>query len=86
MGLDLVKAPAKPVLPALLAFIDKVVTTWTRPMYMDGSFAIYAPQLTSVTQPPAMLTRGYSSAATGVYLLQSNGSTPLALLIRTPKA
>jgi hypothetical protein len=85
MGLDLLRAQPALIPPALLAFLDKAVTTTTRPVYTDGSFSIiHAPLLASLTQPQAMLTSGYSTAATGVYLPQSNGSPPLALFIRTP--
>ncbi len=84
MGLDLLQVQPAMMPPALLAFLGKAVTTMTQPVHTDGSFSIHAPLLASLTQPAVMLTSGYSTAATGVYLPQSNGSPPLALLIRAP--
>jgi hypothetical protein len=86
MGLDLLQAQPAQMPSTLLAFLNKAVTPTTRPVYTDGSFSVHAPLLASLTQPQDRLTNGYSTAATGVYLPQSNGSPPLALFIRTPAA
>ena len=68
MGLDVRRAPATSMPPALATFISKAATATPRPVYSDGSFSINAPLLASLTLQPSMLARGFSLASTGVYL------------------
>ncbi len=86
LGIDMRRQPVTPMPSALTTFINKAVTTTTRPVYTDSFFTVNDPLLASLTLPPAMLTRGYLLAAMGMYFPQHEGSPPLALLIRTPTA
>lgn len=85
MGVTLRRDPAAALPPALLDFVERAIAPVSRHVYTDGSFAITAPILESLSLSSTALTASYSLATTGVYLSSLGDSPPLALLIQTPK-
>jgi hypothetical protein len=83
MGLTLHRAQATELPYALSSFIAAAVATETRKCYSDGSFAIEASLLDTLTLSSTVLTRKNAVAATGIYLPPTANSAALALLIRT---
>jgi hypothetical protein len=84
MGLTLHQAPASEIPHALSSFLTAASTGRPRKCYSDGSFALHASLLDTLTLSPSDLTRQSAVAATGIYLPPSLNSEALALVIHTP--
>jgi hypothetical protein len=84
MGLTLHQASQAPIPESLQQLMAATYAVEPRPIYTDGSFAVDALLLASLTQSPADFTSQFAVAATGVYLPQANGAPAVALRFSTP--
>ena len=83
IGLTLSQAQAKALPLAVVDFMTQAASVQTRPIYSDGSFAVTAPLIDTLSLSSTALAHSFGKAATAVYLPATDDQDAIALVIRT---